>query len=609
MNIKFTIVLVILIFKFISCFISNSKAEIKLSVPEYYNDEKFFSKIDFEDESEFSKSIALFENFNIDFDPETMKLPFNYLLNIISTHPGGYLTYHTSVGTWIFTSKMFKFIPASFKEILELPITMDLKPYELYESEMEDLCDVFKLLNERFDKSTMEKICSLPIDYTKSPLLLTSSTDRAASVESSFLTKLFNVVVSYKVHYFILACLGALSVFLLCHRISPSARRDLVVDESKILGKGSHGTVVFEGKFGSRSVAVKRLLKEYYNLAEQEIDLLIRSDHHSNIVSYYTKENDGQFIYIALEKCPTNLFDLVNRGIESWDLKIRYIRDTLIGLAYLHKNSIVHRDLKPQNILVGYQNAAKISDMALGKFLEDSQSYFSGRDVGSLGYQAPEVLRGERMTNKVDIFSFGCIVYFVLTDGNHPFGGMYERNQRISNNHKPANLLAKREHFLAQHFVDYALTFNIDKRPSAEQLLGHPIFWNPSKKLKFLLDVSDYLEFFNGDCQLITLFNDFKKSNFPFKDWQLILGEHWKNELSFHNYDNDSIQHLLRFIRNKKHHYRDLNSKLQEVVGALPDGFLNYFTQKFPQLLPHCYTFASQYLKGVESLKMYLSQK
>eukprot|EP00792_Barthelona_sp_PAP020_P009747 TRINITY_DN3319_c3_g4_i5.p1 TRINITY_DN3319_c3_g4~~TRINITY_DN3319_c3_g4_i5.p1 ORF type:complete len:587 (+),score=129.88 TRINITY_DN3319_c3_g4_i5:73-1833(+) len=536
-----------------------------------------------------------------EIDIDTIEFPIEQLLSVISSNPGGSLSYHTNEGTWLFTSEMkdsnlLIFITPSGK-VLQIPMSANFH--------IDDPILSTSIVPSDMQAITIgDRIFYLPVDQNgKIPLLPAPPDDLSAvpTLSSPPIPTLLTSIISI--------CLGALSVFLLYQRISPSARRDLVVDESKILGKGSHGTVVFEGKFGSRSVAVKRLLKEYYNLAEQEIDLLIRSDHHSNIVSYYTKENDGQFIYIALEKCPTNLFDLVNKRIASWDLKIRYIRDILTGLAYLHKNSIVHRDLKPQNILVGYQNVAKISDMALGKFLDDSQSYVSGRDVGSAGYQAPEVLRGERMTNKVDIFSFGCIVYFVLTDGNHPFGGIYERDQRISRNRKPAELLAERGHFLAQHFVDYALTCNIDKRPSAEQLLGHPIFWNPSKKLKFLLDVSDYLEFFNGDCQLITLFNDFKKSNFPFKDWQLILGEHWKNELSFHNYDNDSIQHLLRFIRNKKHHYRDLNSKLQEVVGALPDGFLNYFTQKFPQLLPHCYTFASQYLKGVESLKMYLSQK
>ena len=56
---------------------------------------------------------------------------------------------------------------------------------------------------------------------------------------------------------------------------------------------------------------MKRLLLEFYELAEREISLLQQSDYHSNIIRYYCKETHGNFLYIALELCTASLHDLL----------------------------------------------------------------------------------------------------------------------------------------------------------------------------------------------------------------------------------------------------------------------------------------------------------
>jgi len=68
--------------------------------------------------------------------------------------------------------------------------------------------------------------------------------------------------------------------------------------------------MVFLGKFENREVAVKRMLSEYYDLAEREISLLQESDYHGNIIRYFCKEKHGDFLYIALEFCEASLEDL-----------------------------------------------------------------------------------------------------------------------------------------------------------------------------------------------------------------------------------------------------------------------------------------------------------
>ena len=55
----------------------------------------------------------------------------------------------------------------------------------------------------------------------------------------------------------------------------------------QVLGYGSHGTMVFRGIFDGRPVAVKRLVVDFYDVAQREVNLLLASDHHPNVIRYY----------------------------------------------------------------------------------------------------------------------------------------------------------------------------------------------------------------------------------------------------------------------------------------------------------------------------------
>lgn len=68
---------------------------------------------------------------------------------------------------------------------------------------------------------------------------------------------------------------------------------------------------MFEGVFHGRPVAVKRLLKQFYDLAANEKDILILSDENPNLIRLYAMEEDKQFVYLALERCQTSLASLM----------------------------------------------------------------------------------------------------------------------------------------------------------------------------------------------------------------------------------------------------------------------------------------------------------
>lgn len=78
-----------------------------------------------------------------------------------------------------------------------------------------------------------------------------------------------------------------------------------------LIAKGSNGTIVLEGNHDGRSVAVKRLVRAHHDVACKEIQNLIASDQHPNIVRWYGVEYDQDFVYLSLQRCTCSLNDLL----------------------------------------------------------------------------------------------------------------------------------------------------------------------------------------------------------------------------------------------------------------------------------------------------------
>ncbi|KAJ1995418.1 bifunctional endoribonuclease/protein kinase ire1 [Coemansia spiralis] len=128
----------------------------------------------------------------------------------------------------------------------------------------------------------------------------------------------------------------------------------------QVLGYGSHGTVVYRGEFQGRAVAVKRLLLDFYDVADHEVQVLQESDSHPNVIRYFCTERHDHFMYIALELCCGSLADAIMRTpkaklanqLLSAIPKKNVLYQLARGLHHLHALKLVHRDIKPQNILI-----------------------------------------------------------------------------------------------------------------------------------------------------------------------------------------------------------------------------------------------------------------
>lgn len=372
---------------------------------------------------------------------------------------------------------------------------------------------------------------------------------------------------------------------------------------SEILGHGTEGTFVFRGRFDGRLVAVKRILPECFDVAEREVQLLRESDEHPNVIRYYCTERDKLFTYIAIELCAATLQQYVEDPSCHVGLSpVTVLQQTMCGLSHLHSLNIVHRDLKPRNILLSQPGPlgrvrALISDFGLCKKIPEGRTSFSLRSgiPGTEGWIAPEVLldtpgnNPTRCDQAVDVFSAGCVFYYVVSRGQHPFGDTLRRQANILTGEYFLTHFLEDVHddVIARDLIERMISGDPESRPSTSSILKHPFFWSPDKQLQFFQDVSDRIEKEAPDGSLVVRLETAGRAVVR-TNWRMHISVPLQTDLrKFRTYKGNSVRDLLRAMRNKKHHYHELPAEVQETLGEVPEGFVSYFTSRFPRLLLH----------------------
>ncbi|XP_061779018.2 serine/threonine-protein kinase/endoribonuclease IRE1 isoform X2 [Nerophis lumbriciformis] len=372
---------------------------------------------------------------------------------------------------------------------------------------------------------------------------------------------------------------------------------------SEVLGHGGSGTFVFRGNFDGRRVAVKRILPECFEVAEREVQLLRESDTHPNVIRYFCTERDRLFTYIAIELCAATLQQCVEDPSCFPDLNpIMLLEQTMRGLLHLHSLNIVHRDLKPRNILLSFpgslgQVRALISDFGLCKKIPEGRNSFSLRSgiPGTEGWIAPELLKNNcdsKPTAAVDVFSAGCVFYYVVSRGQHPFGDALMRQFNILSGEYSLSYFIESTHddVIAVDLIEQMISAEAQARPSTAYVLKHPFFWSPEKQLLFFQDVSDRIEKEPADGDIVLKLESGGRAVVR-TNWRMHISAPLQIDLRrFRTYKGNSVRDLLRAMRNKKHHYHELPADVQQTLGELPEGFVGYFTSRFPRLLMHTHT-------------------
>jgi serine/threonine-protein kinase/endoribonuclease IRE1 len=429
----------------------------------------------------------------------------------------------------------------------------------------------------------------------------------------------------------------------------------LKIDTRLCLGNGSSGTVVFPGQFDGREVAVKRIVRSTHSLAAKEIKHLLSSDENPHVIRYIGKEETTSFTYIALDRFTASLDQVVEhperyptlvshpKGLDVKD-SLHQITD---GVQHLHSLKLVHRDIKPQNVLVRAVKSHRpivgqpklqfvITDFGLCKTLDDgpNSTYAPTANhtaAGTSGWRAPELLvnskaavaapiastgnssrsnshssdgttidppTGRRATKAIDIFSLGCVFFYIMTQGRHPFdvgGESLGRDLNIKENRSDLEILRLYDYsFEADDLIMQMLQHNPRHRPDTSTILLHPYFWDTDTKLDFLCEISDRFEHekLTADSPfLAALEAEGPNVIGPTNDFLKALPKNFINEMGKQRkYTGSRMLDLLRVIRNKKNHFQDLPENVREMMmGGSAEGYFGFWSKRFPSLLVVCH--------------------
>src|SRR5262249_28634970 len=156
---------------------------------------------------------------------------------------------------------------------------------------------------------------------------------------------------------------------------------------------------------------------------------------HANIITIHDISSSDGVDFIVMEYVEGKALDelIPPKGMRPAQA-LKYAVQIADALATAHGAGIIHRDLKPSNVMVTDQGRVKILDFGLAKLLEPADSSADaatltarpmteeGTVMGTVAYMSPEQAEGRKIDGRSDIFSFGAVLYEVLT-GRKPFTG------------------------------------------------------------------------------------------------------------------------------------------------------------------------------------------
>ncbi|KAL4419698.1 hypothetical protein ABPG75_006796 [Micractinium tetrahymenae] len=205
------------------------------------------------------------------------------------------------------------------------------------------------------------------------------------------------------------------------------------------LGSGGFGTVYKAMRNGVQPVAVKVLgtanvrvssdvVKAVSNADLMKEISILRACRDTNILQFQGACFDGQRTLLVTEYMEGgNLtHNLRTEKVTWWRRGKKIALDVARALVYLHSRRIIHLDIKSANVLLTRDGTAKVGDVGMAKIM--AGDYVSGV-VGTLAWSAPELLMGQRCTEKADVYSMGVVLWEICT-GELPVRGQL-RNPRI----------------------------------------------------------------------------------------------------------------------------------------------------------------------------------
>lgn len=254
--------------------------------------------------------------------------------------------------------------------------------------------------------------------------------------------------------------------------------------KSKFFGAGAYGRVWIALKKKSKEiVALKEVLCENPDLTNSCISecLLGQKLDHPNILKYNNvfsciEPEEGSFkVFMEMEFYPLGDITRVIKEVQLDEpLMIEFARQILNGIEYIHSKDLIHRDLKPENVLLKLKDNGEfvlsICDFGASK---QSTNMKLGSVAGTETYVAPEIMEKKDLCDeKVDIFSFGAILYNLLTGNERKFYFEILKNEDVAIKEVKEDIqkLGFKNQDTFIHIILSCLNLDPKKRPSAKEL-------------------------------------------------------------------------------------------------------------------------------------------
>ncbi|XP_073147500.1 serine/threonine/tyrosine-protein kinase HT1 [Henckelia pumila] len=244
---------------------------------------------------------------------------------------------------------------------------------------------------------------------------------------------------------------------------------------------GAHSRI-YRGIYKQRAVAVKMVRipthkEETRALLEQqfksEVALLSRLYHH-NIVQFVAACKKPPVYCIITEYMSQGTLRMYLNKKEPYSLStetiLRLALDISRGMEYLHSQGVIHRDLKSNNLLLNDEMRVKVADF--GTSCLETQSKETKGNMGTYRWMAPEMIKEKPYTRKVDVYSFG-IVLWELTTALLPFQGMtpVQAAFAVADKDERPPLPASCQPALA-HLIKRCWAANPSKRPDFSEIVS-----------------------------------------------------------------------------------------------------------------------------------------
>eukprot|EP00051_Salpingoeca_urceolata_P029356 m.489667 g.489667 ORF g.489667 m.489667 type:complete len:333 (+) comp26997_c0_seq1:87-1085(+) len=287
------------------------------------------------------------------------------------------------------------------------------------------------------------------------------------------------------------------------------------------LGKGSFASVyAATDRVTGQEVAVKVADCESKQCRFEDLQrevLALAQCHSPHIVRLHNAFcSPNQRLHIVMEHMPCSVADLLlKQGALPEPSLAAVLRDSLLGLQYLHSTGVAHRDIKPANILVGLDGHGKLCDFGVtGNEVTDAEeqaaakagrrscewlpSKSAGRGgdasfVGTPFYMAPEVLGKDCNGPKADVWSLGISAIEMVTN-KLPRGDLHPLKVFVATTREPPPELTGSFSPKCKDFVAQCLLKDYLKRPSADVLLAHKFVKGAKKAPKLAAAVKKFVQ-------------------------------------------------------------------------------------------------------------------